>query len=69
LALHDVYEQIHPHLVRSALPLAQRDGDKMVLTFDHGTGLKASSDELQGFRYRSSDQKFVWRRRRLMAGR
>ena len=32
----------------------------MVLTFDHATGLRASSGALQGFAVAGSEQKFVW---------
>lgn len=58
--LHDVYGKSIPEWSGPLFRSAQRDGDRMVLTFDHANGLKASSGELQGFAIAGSDRKFVW---------
>jgi sialate O-acetylesterase len=58
--LHDVYGKDIPAWSGPIFRSAQRDGDRMVLTFDHSTGLKASSGELQGFAIAGRDKKFVW---------
>ena len=60
LVLHDVYGKNIPVWSGPRLRAAQLDNDRMVLTFDHATGLKASSGELQGFAIAGSDRKFVW---------
>ena len=36
-----------------------------VLSFDHASGMKATSGELQGFAIAGSDRKFVWARARI----
>jgi sialate O-acetylesterase len=60
LALHDVYGRPIAIWSGPIFRSAQRDGDKMVITFDQATGLKASSGELKGFGIAGGDQKFVW---------
>jgi sialate O-acetylesterase len=68
LVLHDVYAQ--PIAIWSG-PLfrtAQREGGKMVLTFDHANGLKAAAGEIEGFSIAGSDQKFVWAKTSVVDG-
>ena len=68
LVLHDVYAQ--PIAIWSG-PLfrsAAREGDRMVLTFDHATGLKAVAGELEGFAITGDDQKFVWAKAMIDGG-
>jgi len=48
LALHDVYAKPSPSWSGPLFRAAQREGGKMVITFDHAAGLTASSGELQG---------------------
>jgi sialate O-acetylesterase len=60
LALHDVYEQPIALWTGPLFRSAERDGETMVLTFDHATGLKAASGELRGFAIAGEDHKFVW---------
>lgn len=62
LVLHDVYGRPIPIWSGPLFRTAQRDGDRMVLTFDHAAGLRPASGELQGFAIAGSDQKFVWAR-------
>lgn len=60
LALHDVYNR--PIAIWSG-PLfrqARREDGRMILSFDHATGLKAKSGELRGFAIAGADRKFVW---------
>ena len=57
--LHDVYGKEIPIWSGPLFRSAKREGDRMVLTFDHATGLRASSGALQGFAIAGSDQKFV----------
>ena len=68
LALHDVYGKNIPIWSGPLFRAVQRDGEKMVLTFDHATGLKASSGELQGFAIAGGDQKFVWAKAKIDGG-
>ncbi|MBI5773237.1 MAG: sialate O-acetylesterase [Verrucomicrobia bacterium] len=68
LVLHDVYAKNIPIRSGPLFRTAQRDGDKMVLTFDHASGIKAPAGELQGFAIAGSDQKFVWARARIDGG-
>jgi sialate O-acetylesterase len=68
LALHDVYGK--PILLWTG-PLfrsAQRDGNRMVLTFDHANGLQSSSGELQSFAIAGGDRKFVWATAKIEGG-
>ena len=58
--LHDVYGKAIAEWSGPLFRSAERDGDRMVLTFDHANGLKASSGALQGFAIAGSDRKFVW---------
>jgi sialate O-acetylesterase len=60
LALHDVYGKPIPLWSGPLFREAKRDGDKMVLTFDHATGLKSSAGELRAFAIAGADRRFVW---------
>jgi sialate O-acetylesterase len=60
LALHDVYGKPMAAWSGPLFKSAQAAGGKMRITFDHATGLKAASGELQGFAIAGHDQKFVW---------
>jgi sialate O-acetylesterase len=60
IVLHDVYDKEIPIWSGPIFHSAQRDGDRMVIEFDHAEGLKAASGELSGFAVAGSDQKFVW---------
>ncbi len=60
LVLHDVYAQPIPTWSGPLFRSAQREGNRMALTFDHAEGLKAASSELSGFAIAGEDQKFVW---------
>lgn len=59
VVLHDVYKKDIPIWSGPLYRSAQRDGGKMALTFDHATGLRAASGDLQGFAIAGADQKFV----------
>ena len=65
LALHDVYDKPIGIWCGPIFRSAQREGDRMVITFDHASGLKASSDEMKGFAIAGDDQKFVWANARI----
>lgn len=68
LALHDVYAQ--PILLWTG-PLfrsAARDGNRMILSFDHAEGLRARSGELKGFAIAGDDQKFAWAKAKIDDG-
>ena len=58
--LHDVYGKAIAEWSGPLFRAAQREGDKMVLTFDHASGLKASSGDLQGFAIAGGYRKFAW---------
>jgi sialate O-acetylesterase len=58
--LHDVYRQPIELCSGPLFRSAQREGEKMALTFDHGSGLKAANGELKGFAIAGDDHKFVW---------
>jgi sialate O-acetylesterase len=60
LVLHDVYGKPIPIWSGPLFRSAQREGDRMVIAFDHAEGLKAASGELTGFAIAGADQKFVW---------
>ena len=60
LALHDVYGKAVAIWSGPIFRAVQRDGNKMVLAFNHASGLKASSGELQGFAIAGGDRKFTW---------
>lgn len=68
LVLHDVYGKPIPIWSGPIFHAARRHGDsnKMVLTFDHATGLKAKSGKLEGFAIAGEDQKFVWAKTRII---
>ncbi len=51
----DVYGKNIPIWCGPVFRSAERDGDKMVLAFDHATRLKTSSGELQGFAIAGND--------------
>ncbi|MBI3881927.1 MAG: exo-alpha-sialidase [Verrucomicrobia bacterium] len=65
LALHDVYGKSIPIWSGPLFRSAQRDDEKMALTFDHATGLKFSNSEPQGFAIAGSDKNFVWAKAKL----
>lgn len=65
LLLHDVYARPISIWSGPLFRTAQRDENRMVLTFDHATGLKAAAGELQGFAVAGADQKFVWAQARI----
>ena len=58
--LHDVYQKPVTIWSGPVLRSAQHEGGRAILGFDHATGLKAASGELQGFAIAGADQKFVW---------
>lgn len=60
VVLHDVYDQPIEQWSGPLFRSAKREGDKMVIQFDHSRGLKASSETLKGFAIAGADQKFVW---------
>lgn len=65
LVLHDVYQMDIPIWSGPLFRSAQCEGTTMTLTFDHASGLRAASGELQGFAIASADQKFVWAKARV----
>lgn len=62
LALHDVYHQPGDGWCGPIYRASNREGERMAITFDHATGLKAVSGDIEGFAIAGSDQKFVWAR-------
>jgi sialate O-acetylesterase len=68
LVLHDVYAQPIPIWSGPLFRSAQRDGNRMALTFDHAEGLKAANGELTGFAIAGEDQKFVWAKATIADG-
>jgi sialate O-acetylesterase len=60
IVLHDVYKKDNAPWMGPLFREAHPDGNKIVLSFDHAVGLKASSGELHGFAIAGNDQKFVW---------
>ncbi len=60
ILLHDVYDKDIPAWSGPVYQSAQRDGDKMIVTFAHADGLKAADGELKGFAIAGPDKKFVW---------
>jgi len=65
LALHDVYAKPIAIWCGPLFRTARRDGENMVLTFDHATGLRARSGEIEGFAIAGADRKFVWANARI----
>jgi sialate O-acetylesterase len=65
LLLHDVYARPISIWSGPLFRTAQRDENRMVLTFDHASGLKTANGELQGFAVAGADQKFVWAQARI----
>jgi sialate O-acetylesterase len=69
VVLHDIYGQGTDPWSGPLFRAAQRDGAKMVLTFDQSKGLKAGKGgELDGFAIAGSDQKFVWAKAQIADG-
>ena len=68
LALHDVYAQPIAIWSGPVLRAARRDGETMVLTFDHASGLAAKSGGLRGFAIAGADREFVWADARIEHG-
>lgn len=60
LALGDVYHQPIAECSGPLFRSARRDGDKIVITFDHARGLRASSGDPKGFAIAGGDRTFVW---------
>jgi sialate O-acetylesterase len=60
VVLREVYDRPIEFWTGPLFRTAQRDGGKIVLKFEHATGLKAATGELQGFAVAGADQKFVW---------
>ena len=60
VVLHDVYQQPIALWSGPLLRDAQREGERMILTFDHAAGLAAKTGELRGFAIAGDDRKFVW---------
>lgn len=60
VVLHDVYQKAIALPTGPLFKSATVEGDKMVLTFAHATGLKAREGKLEGFAIAGEDQKFVW---------
>ena len=60
LALHDVYGRPISVWSGPIFHSARGDGGKMIITFDHATGLKAASGDIKGFAIAGSDRKFAW---------
>ena len=60
LALHDVYDEPAAEWTGPLFRSARLEGSKMILSFDHASGLKASAGELKGFAIAGSNQQFVW---------
>lgn len=59
VVLHDVYKKDIPFWSGPLFQSAQRDGDKMVITFAHADGLKAADGELKGFAIAGADKKWI----------
>ena len=60
LALHDVYQQPIAIWSGPVFRSARRQGETMLLEFDHATGLAARSGAVRGFALAGADGKFVW---------
>jgi len=60
VVLHDVYGDTKPGWTGPLFRSATREGDKMILTFDHAAGLRARAGDLAGFAIAGKDKKFVW---------
>lgn len=60
VVLHDVYESRVPFWTGPLLKQWRIEQGRIVLTFDHGEGLKARNGPLVGFAVAGEDQKFVW---------
>jgi sialate O-acetylesterase len=65
VVLHDVYRRPMKQWSGPLFRSADRDGDTMVVTFDHATGLKPADGELRGFAIAGEDRKFVWATTRI----
>jgi sialate O-acetylesterase len=60
VVLHDVYKSDITIWSGPVFRSARVDGAKMLLSFDHATGLKSASGKLAGFAIAGEDKKFVW---------
>jgi sialate O-acetylesterase len=65
IVLHDVYGKPIETWSGPLFHTARTDGNKLVLTFDHATGLKPASGELTGFAIAGADKRFVWGNARI----
>src|SRR5690606_14932173 len=66
LPLHDVYEKPVAEWTGPLYRSAKTKGNKMIVTFDHGAGLRGARGEpLKGFAIAGADQKFVWAETRI----
>jgi sialate O-acetylesterase len=65
LALHDVYGKSIPVWSGPIYRDVSHEGDHLIVTFDHATGLHARSGELAGFAIAGADKKFVWAQARV----
>ena len=65
VALHDVYRQPLAEWSGPLFRSARREGQTIVIGFDHAAGLQASSGELRGFAVAGSDRKFVWAKAKI----
>jgi sialate O-acetylesterase len=68
LALHEVYGQNITAWTGPLFRSVQREGNRMLVSFDHADGLKAASGALAGFALAGSDQKFVWASAKIEGG-
>ena len=66
LALHDVYRLPVTAWSGPLFRTAERNGNQIVITFDHAIGLRASSGEVKGFAIAGNDRKFVWAHARIV---
>ena len=69
LALHDVYGQSIPIWASPIFQSAERDGSKLVLSFNHDEGLKSDGGKLAGFAIAGADHHFVWAQAEIENGR
>lgn len=60
VVLHDVYQKAIALPTGPLFKSATVEDGKMVLTFDHATGLKAREGKLEGFAIAGGDGKYVW---------
>src|SRR5678815_787354 len=60
LALRDVYAKPIAVWSGPVMRSVRRDGDRMIVAFNHAAGLTSKSSELRGFAIAGADRKFVW---------